>query len=246
MRICAAQLRPVRGDLAVNAARHLELIEMAVAHRADLVFFPELSLTGYEPGLAATLAGSANDRHLDPFELLSEAHDLFIGVGMPIAAGSGVQVGMVWFSPGSPRRTYAKQWLHDDELPHFTAGDRQLLLESAGRRLVPAICYESLRMDHADDAAALAADTYLASVAKPAGNLARAMEHYPAVARRHAMYVIMANCVGPSDDFVSVGQSAAWNDHGALLAQMDAGSEGLVVLDTARGTASVHELAGSV
>lgn len=243
MRICAAQLRAVRGDIRTNADRHLELIEMAVAHRADLVFFPELSLTGYEPGLAGTLAGSADDRRLDPFEVLSEAHDLFIGVGMPIADGSGVQVGMVWFSPASPRRTYAKQWLHADELPYFTAGGRQLLLEGAGRRLAPAICYESLRMEHADGAAALAADTYLASVAKPAGNLARAMEHYPAVARKHTMYVIMANCVGPSDDFISVGQSAAWNDRGELLARMDAGSEGLVVLDTSHGTASVHELA---
>ena len=31
----------------------------------------------------------------------------------------------------------------------------------------------------------------------------------------------MANCVGPSDNFVSVGQSAIWNNRGDLLAQMD-------------------------
>ncbi len=242
MRVCAAQLRLAAGDFATNAAKHLELIELAVAHRADLVYFPELSLTGYEPRLAKSLAGTAADRRLDVFQKFSDANNLVIGVGMPIAVGSAVQIGMVWFAPTTPRRTYAKQQLHVDELPYFMPGDRQLVLESLGRKLAPAICYESLQMNHADGAAALAADIYLASVAKPAGNLAKAMVHYPAVARMHNMFVIMANCVGPSDDFVSVGQSAAWNAHGKLLAQMDAESEGVVVLDTTSGTASVHEL----
>jgi predicted amidohydrolase len=50
MRIGAAQLRPVAGDVASNLAKHLELIDVAAALGADLVYFPELSLTGYEPG----------------------------------------------------------------------------------------------------------------------------------------------------------------------------------------------------
>jgi predicted amidohydrolase len=243
MRVCAAQLRPIAGDVATNTIKHLELIELAVAHRADLVFFPELSLTGYEPRLAKPLASSGADGRLDVFQQRSDASNLLIGVGMPIAVGSGVQIGMVWFAPGTPRRSYAKQHLHVDEHRYFVPGDRQLALERGGRKLAPAICYESLQMDHADGAAALAADVYLASVAKPARNLAKGMVHYPAVARRHNMLVMMVNCVGPSDDFVSVGQSAAWNTRGELLAQMDAESEGVVVLDTASGTANVHELA---
>jgi len=202
-----------------------------------------MSLTGYEPRLAKPLASTVADRRLDQFQERSDANNLLIGVGMPIAVGSGVQVGMVWFAPGTRRRTYAKQQLHADEYPYFVPGDGQLVLESAGRKLAPAICYESLQMAHADSAAALAADVYLASVAKPANNLAKAMLHYPAVARRHNMHVIMADCVGPSDDFVCVGQSAAWDARGELLAQMDAVSEGVVVLDIASGTACVHELA---
>jgi hypothetical protein len=81
--------------------------------------------------------------------------------------------------------------------------------------------------------------------------LAKVMPHYPATARRHSMYVIMADCVGPSDKFVSVGQSAVWNRRGELIAQMDAASEGVVVfprgdngvvLDTVTGCASLHAL----
>jgi NAD+ synthase (glutamine-hydrolysing) len=45
--IALAQLAPRLGDLGTNLARHLELITAAAAGGADLVVFPELSLTGY-------------------------------------------------------------------------------------------------------------------------------------------------------------------------------------------------------
>ncbi len=176
------------------------------------------------------------------FQECSDRDNLIIGVGMPAATGAGVHIGMFWFAPGDARRMYAKQQLHIDEHSYFVPGAEQLVLESGGHKLAPAICYESLQMDHADGAAALSAEIYLASVAKPAGGLAKAMVHYPAVARRHNMFVIMANCIGPSDGFFSVGQSAAWNAGGELLAQMPPASEGVVLLDIASSRASVHEL----
>lgn len=244
MRLCAAQLRPFAGDIAGNAARHLEIIELAVARRANLVFFSELSLTGYEPRLAQSLASSAADPRLDAFQQRSDAYNIVIGIGLPIAADSGVQIGMVWFVPDAPRRVYTKQQLHVDEMSCFVPGSEQMIVEVAGWRLAPAICYESLQMNHADGVARLGAEVYLASVAKPSGNLATAMLHYPAIARRHAMYVIMANCTGPCDDFVSAGQSAAWNRRGERLAHMGSDSEGVVMLDLDSRTASVHEIAG--
>ena len=52
------------------------------------------------------------------------------------------------------------------------------------------------------------------------------------IARRHRLRVLMANAVGPSDTFVSAGQSAAWDRDGRLLAELDAISEGILVLET--------------
>ena len=242
MKVCAAQLQPVAGDLAANTAKHIELIGLAVTQQADLLFFPELSLTGYEPRLARTLAVDLADPRLDVFQQFSDRNKIIIGLGMPVATGADVRIGMFWFAPRVPRRLYAKQQLHVDEVPYFTPGDEQLVIESGGHRLAPAICYESLRMDHADRAAALSAEVYLASVAKSAGGLSKAMAHYPGVAQKHRMFVVMANCVGPNHNFLSVGRSAAWNSRGELLAQMDDSSEGLVVLDIASGEARVHGL----
>lgn len=246
MKICAAQLRAVPGDVASNLGRHLRLLDLAAAVGADLVYFPELSLTGYEPGLAALLGMHASDPRLDVLQARSDASKAVIGVGLPLKAapgGDAVQIGMVWFAPGRPRCTYAKQGLHTSERPYFVPGEAPMILERAGRKFAPAICYESLQPGHADDAAQRGASVYLASVAKPAHGLAKAMQHYPEVARAHRMCVLMAGSVGACDDFVSVGRSAAWNERGELLAQMDGESDGLVLLDLHTGLAAVHTLA---
>lgn len=182
------------------------------------------------------MANELSDQQLDVLQECSDKHNALIGVGMPIAVEEEVHIGMVWFAPSTPRCLYAKQQLHTDETFYFEPGKHQLVIEREGHRIAPAICYESLQMSHAHEEAAMSADVYLASVAKPAGGLANAMVHYPEVAKRHSMSVIMANCVGPSDGFISVGQSAAWNTHGELLAQLDSGSDGILVLATVSGT----------
>lgn len=242
MKISAVQLQSFTGNIESNVAKHLEFIKVAVAQRVDLVFFPELSLTGYEPYLAQSLATDITDPRLDVFQQSSDTLNIIIGVGLPIGVESGVQIGMVWFEPKATRRSYSKQQLHADELPFFVAGDRQLVLESSVHKLAPAICYESLQANHADNAANMGADIYLASVAKPAGGMAKAMLHYPVIARKHNMYAIVSDSVGPCDNFISVGQSAVWNNRGELLMKMDSESEGLLIVDTISEKASIHKL----
>lgn len=232
MRICAAQLEPVAGDIDVNVAEHLALIDLAVAQRADLIFFPELSLTGYEPRLAKIRATNADDRRIDVFQKVADAQRIIIGVGLPTRSPAGIRISMIVFQPGTQRLAYSKQQLHADELPFFVHGNEQLILAAGDHILAPAICYESLQSDHADTAARAGADIYLASVAKPARNVVKAYPHYAAIAKQHSMTVLMANSVGPCDNFVSVGQSAIWNDRGELIAGMDDRSEGIVLIDT--------------
>lgn len=242
MKISAIQVQPDTGDIESNIVKHLAFIDAAAEQGVDLIFFPELSLTGYEPELAQSLATDWMDSRLEVFQQRSDKHDAIIGVGLPLASEGGVQIGMVWFVPDQPCCRYAKQQLHADELPYFVAGNKQLVIETHTGKAIPAICYESLQPNHASAAAELKADIYLASVAKPAGGLAKGMLHYPAIAKQHNMHVIMADSIGPCDNFVSVGQSAAWNDKGELLVQMDSQSEGLLLVDTVSGRAVIHEL----
>jgi len=237
MRICAAQLEAVRGDIAANVGRHLAFIELAASRGADLVLFPELSLTGYEPTLARDLATDADDPRLDVLQSLANARRILVGVGLPTRSKSGPQISLIVLRPLEGRLKYSKQRLHADELSWFSSGDEQLVIDAGGHRLAPAICFESLQPEHAAAVADLGADTYLASVAKPHRSVAVAHQHYPAIARHHSMIVLMANSVGPCDDFVAAGRSAAWTERGKLAAELSEHDEGIVLIDTTSGEA---------
>lgn len=243
MKLCAVQLASLKGDLPGNLQRHLACIEQAAALGAELVVFPELSLTGYEPSVARQAALPVTSARLDPLQAACDRLGITVAVGLPLPTPDGIRIGMPIFCPEAPRQAYAKQRLHDDELPYFTPGDQVLLLGVGEHRVAPAICYESMFMAHAAVARERGADLYLVSVAKTAKGIREGYAHYPEVARELGMPVLMANCVGPADTFIGAGGSAAWDSHGHLLASLDDHSEGLIVLDTRSASAITLPLA---
>ena len=64
MKLCAAQLSADIGNIETNVLKHKALIDVAVSCQADVIFFPELSLTGYVPRLAHRLAAEVADVRL--------------------------------------------------------------------------------------------------------------------------------------------------------------------------------------
>ena len=46
-KIAVAQINPALGDVEKNIKKHLSFIDKAIKKKADLIVFPELSLTGY-------------------------------------------------------------------------------------------------------------------------------------------------------------------------------------------------------
>jgi predicted amidohydrolase len=233
MRIAVVQTRPVTCEIGANLNAHESWVKKAAARGADMVFFPELSLLGYEPKRAARFAMRSDDARLDVFQMLSQALRITIGVGAPTPGDFGVRISMLVFQPSAARIVYSKQHLHLDELPYFVAGNGQVTLACGGEVVAPAICYESLLIAHGEAAAALGATVYVASVAKSSKGIAKADTHYPSIAKRHSLRVLMANCVGPCDDFDALGGSAVWNARGELVARLPSSSEGALLLDTA-------------
>lgn len=242
MKLVAAQIRPVPGEYEQNITRHIEIIHIAADQGATLVLFPELSLTGYEPRLAEALAVDPGDSRLDEFQTLSDQYGMLIAVGAPTKGPQGTEISLITFQPGRERTRYSKQHLHPDELPFFTPGNQHCVLNHAGVVLAPAICYESLQPIHAEQAAASGAQVYLASVAKSERGIASANSHYPMIAKKHSMIVVMANCIGAADNFMTAGNSAIWNSHGEVVCCAGATQEALVAYDTEIGEASVFSL----
>lgn len=231
MKICLAQTKSVKGNILANIANHQHFINQALAEKADAVFFPELSLTGYEPELAEALATKPDDVRFAIFQQVSDTYGITIGVGMPIRTAKGIEITMLIFQTNQPLQTYAKQQLHADELPYFVEGNQQFLLWPNTLKIAPAICYESLQTNHAQNAHAQGAKFYLASVAKSQKGVDKAYIHYPTIARQYQMPVLMVNCVGHCDNFESVGSSGFWNAKGELEAALDHVNEGILFIE---------------
>ena len=261
MKIGVVQTRPVKGNVEANLADHLRWAGLAIGRGVDLLVFPELSISGYEPELARELATTREDERFASLQRMSDKYGIFIGAGMPVwgdgaktAAeretrkresgdeGEGPSIGMIIFQPNEPRLLYAKQYLHADEIPYFTPGAEQVFLWMDDHKIALSICYELSVPEHSVNAYSHRADIYLASVAKTAEGVDKALETLEGIASVYSMTVLMANCVGHCDNFDCGGRSAVLNNKGEKVAVMGGMEEGMLVYDTANGEVHVVQI----
>ena len=232
MKIGIAQTRPLVGDIQHNLIDHLKMVESAVALEADALFFPELSITGYEPKLSDKLATKVSDSLFDPFQKLANDHSLTIGIGMPTVHSNGIRISMLLFQAFAERSAYSKQLLHKDELAYFISGNEQVLINSTEQNIAIGICYETLQEQHLINAQRSGADIYIASVAKSQTGVDKAYRHFPKMAKELNMPILMCNSVGHCDDFICAGNSAIWDSNGVLIGQLDQNNTGVLFYDT--------------
>lgn len=242
MKISVAQTLPVKGNIQQNINNHLKFIEQVVSHKADVIVFPELSLTGYEPELAKELATTQNDERLDVFQKISDTHQLTIGVGLPTRENEQLFVSMIIFQPGKERLTYSKQYLYPTEVDVFTPGHNKIYLDMDGINVVaPTICYELSVPEHSASAHANNANIYIASVMNSVGGVDNDIRKLSAIARKYQMHTFMANYVGQSGGSECGGKTSIWRTTGELAGQLSPKDEGLLIFDTE--TKEVTEIA---
>lgn len=68
--------------------------------------------------------------------------------------------------------------------------------------------------------------------AKSHTGINKAYKHYPEVAKKYRIPVLMSNCIGECDNFISAGYSSVWTKEGKLITQLESQSEGIMVFDT--------------
>lgn len=231
MKIALAQLSSKKGDIDTNINHHKKLIQLALTKGATTIIFPELSITGYEPNLAKSLARGVNDPIFNDFQQISDEQHITIGFGLPIQQTEGISISMLLFSPSLPRQDYSKKYLHSDEEPFFIAGENENIFIK-NTKIALAICYELSVEEHEETAIKKGAEIYLASVAKTAEGVKAAHARLATIAKGHKIPVLMVNSIGPNDDFISAGQSAVWNTEGELISALNINEEALLIFDT--------------
>ncbi|NQY08131.1 MAG: carbon-nitrogen hydrolase family protein [Flavobacteriales bacterium] len=232
MIICAAQTKPVKGDFEKNIESHLTLIELAAESNVDLIVFPELSISGYEPTLAKDLATTSADKRFDIFQTKSDEHDMVIAVGCSISNNGGVSIGLVIFQPQQTRTTYLKKHLFHTEKEFFTSGESVTNLNIKNVNIGLAICYEISVPEHQKIAADNGAEIYIASVVETVEGIDKAIDKMSNTASKYAMVTLLADCIGVSGKFNCGGKSSIWNEQGESVGQLTDSETGVLIYDT--------------
>jgi len=231
MKISIAQTKPIKGDIEANIETHKRFINLAVSNGASAIFFPELSITGYEPELASNLSRYQHDKELDSFQSISDAKNVTISVGFPTKDVNGVRISMIIFQPNKPREIYSKQHLHPGEEKFFVKGYSQTFIETNNHKIVPAICYELSVPQHSQFAYINKADIYVASVLNSVKGIDKDLYLLSQIAEKYKMTVLMTNFVGKSGGYDCAGKSSVWDTDGVLIGQLDTEIEGILIYD---------------
>lgn len=224
-----AQIAPKLGDVQANIALHLETIAAARVAGAQLLIFPELSLTGYTVrDMNYELCLRIDDERLDVFRQESEDMVIILG-GIEEDERYGVFNSAFVFDGGTTQ-TYRKIYPPDygifEEGRYFLRGDSAALIHTRFGRIGVLVCedlwHPSLPILQALDGAELicvisASPTRIA----PAGG--RTLydinsEHHRALCRLLTVNMVFTNRVGYEDGVQFWGGSEIVDATGEVLA----------------------------
>ncbi len=239
--IAVAQTCPVKGDVNANLDEHLRLIDIAASEGAQIVLFPELSLTGYELSLAADLAFTEDDPRLPPLTEASASLSVTLIVGAPVRIGRRLHIGAFILRPDRTTAVYTKHYLGafpanaagggavpPAEATVFHPGDRNPLVQFGGNSAAVAICADIGRTSHPRQAAHMGAKTYLASMFVIPADFEGDSAKLRGYAAQHSMAVALANFGSPTGGLAAAGRSSIWSET-ELLAQLDSNGAGVGV-----------------
>jgi NAD+ synthase (glutamine-hydrolysing) len=238
LRIAAAQLNMVVGDLDGNAARIIDAYERAEAEGCDLVAFPELALTGYPP----------EDLLLRPSFVARSAEVL-----EKVAARTGRAVAVVGF-PEAARDLYNSAAAcangrvlgiyRKHLLPNYAVFDEQRyfapstvdgpLFVVAGVRVAVTICEDAWSPNGPIVTQAAGGAEFVVNINASPYYSGRIRERATMLATRAAdasVPVLYVNLVGGQDELVFDGASMLFDEGGHLVARAKQFAEDLLVVD---------------
>jgi len=243
--LALAQMNTRLGDVNANLEKHLDLIRQAQTQGADLIIFPELSLTGYalqdlvptvahrptpdDPIFAPLLAASKNIDMVVGFVDEDHRHRFFIAAAY-LSGGQVVHV---------HHKVYLPTYGLFDEGRFFAWGDQIQAFDTRFGRMGILICEDFW---HASPPYLLwldGADILLFTSASPGRGLtathqldsARWVEHINrAYASLFTCFVAHANRVGYEDGLNFWGGATLFDPNGKLLAQGPYQREALTIV----------------
>src|SRR5580698_7028389 len=264
MKIALAQINSMVGDLCGNAKRILEFSRRAAESGANVVVFPELSLTGYPPRdlLEKENFLDGTEQHLERLAADSAALNLSIicgtvtrtgsSTGLPIYNSAAVlQGGRITFRQ---HKMLLPTYDVFDEARYFEPALKQSPLALGDAVSALTICediwndkqyWERRRYsrDPVEELASAGARILISINASPyhMGKRAQRTEIFRATARHFRVPIVYVNQVGGNDQLLFDGTSFAMNPEGDVIACAASFEEDLVMMDSKALTGERHD-----
>ena len=258
MRIALGQVNPTVGDLAGNVALCARFSRAAAERGADLIVFPELTLTGYPPRDLVEKRGFIERSEAAVEQLAEETAELPLTVIAGYVGRSKVKTGKQATNSAAILRSGAvlmrqtKMLLptYDvfDEARNFIPGESQTLWKRGADNVALTICEDAWNdkefwthplypRDPVDELMQRGANLLLSINASPfnLGKRQLRIEMFRAMAHRHRKPMVMVNQVGGNDQVVFDGSSFVMDAEGNVIASGASFREDLVVADIATG-----------
>jgi NAD+ synthase (glutamine-hydrolysing) len=232
-KVAVVQMDARVGDPIANRETHLRYINRAIKHNADLIVFPELSLTGYT---LRDLAGEqaidpATDQLLEPLKRKSRQISIAMGF-VESGRNHGIYNSALFLEDGKikhiHRKVYPPTYGMFEEGRYFSEGASVQAFDSKHGRFGMLICEDVWHMSLPYLLAMDGAEALLCLTASPtrlggdASSLAIAdvnHEHHRSYARLLNVYTIFSNRVGVEDGVSFWGGAAVTDPHGSQIAE---------------------------
>ncbi|MDB6156893.1 MAG: synthetase [Gammaproteobacteria bacterium] len=241
LRIALAQLDLLVGDVHGNATRVVNTARQALADLgADLVLFPELSLSGYPPEDLLFHRGFRRQIESGLAKVREEVQDVPVMVGFPEYAGTAIYNSAALISGGMVAAIHRKSELPNykvfDEKRYFQAGAQPTVVDVQGFRCGLLVCEEIWEPETAQLARADGAELLIVINASPYEIHKQREREGVARARVLDVGLPMAyvNMVGGQDELIFDGNSFVMNADGAVVMRAPAFREGTYVVDFVR------------
>jgi len=241
LRIALAQLDLLVGDVHGNATRVIDTARRARADlNADLVLFPELSLSGYPPEDLLFHRGFRRQIENGLAKVREEVRDVSLMVGFPEYAGNLIFNSAALIHEGVIAAVHRKAELPNykvfDEKRYFLPGSQPSVADVKGFRCGLLVCEDIWEPEPAQLARSQGAELLIVINASPY-ELHKQRER-ETVARARVLDVGLpmayVNMIGGQDELIFDGNSFVMNAAGEVVMRAPAFVEGTVAVDFVR------------
>ncbi|WP_047043158.1 carbon-nitrogen hydrolase family protein [Vibrio mexicanus] len=235
--ISLAQVPVFKEDIAANIEQHLVAIEASASIGADLVVFPELSLTGYELKSVGKLALGKEPSNFSQLSQAASKHNISVIVGCPLVSDDSLKpyIGAVICHSNGNIEFYDKQHLHDGEHEYCSSGSEDYFLNIKGYKVALAICADFSCPEHAKRAKRSGAGVYLASALISKSGYSTDARLLSDIAAINGMPVLLSNHISQTGGWSVCGNNSVWDGEGKLVTSSESVEE-CVVLCTITGS----------